>query len=218
VFLVAFSRNQELNRGQAAAAPKSTAPVLNSDHWHATLGVYICDHYSPNIPLFESRDGIDTVGDGVIDIRPMTPQASGNNATLGFFVKSVPGNFKVTSSELRFVSVPGDPHASEDTKDWHNGDRCPGGQGGKVKFSVNGQPQKGNPANWKLHDNDQIELAFLPAAQTIPTDSNASKALSSTPTAATTTTTAPPTTTTLPPTTTVPKSTTTAVSTSTTVK
>ncbi len=214
VFLVAFSRNQELNRGQAAAAPKSTQPVLNSDQWHATLGVYICDHYAPNVPLFESRDGIDTLGDGVLDIRPMTPQASGNNANLGFFVKAVSdsghGKFKLSSSELQYIAVPDDPHAAQDTHDWHNGDKCPNGQSGKVKFSVNGQAQKGNPSNFKLADNDEIEVAFLPSSQQIPTNTNAHQALATTPTATTTTTAPPTTTTTAPPsttTTTAPKTT-----------
>jgi hypothetical protein len=198
LFLVAFSRNQELNRGQAAAAPKATAPVLNTDNWHSTFSVYICDHFVPNIPLFESADGIDSLGDGVIDIRPFSPQASGGNATLGFFVKAVSaaghGTFKLSSSELQYIKVPGDTNPL-DTKDWHNGDACPGGKAGKVAFTVNGKAQKGDPTGWKLRDGDYLDVGFVPAGKSPPSNPAERQALVATPTNTTTTTAAPPTTT-----------------------
>jgi hypothetical protein len=205
IFLVAFSRNEELNRGQAAAAKTATPPKLDSDSWHSSFGVYICDHWAPSVPLFETADGITTLGDGVINIRPYTPKASGSNATLSVFVNAASkigdGTFKLTSSELKYLAVPGDTNPL-DSKDWHNGDKCPDGKSGRVQFTVNGKVQKGNPTSWRLRDGDYLDVGFVPSGQTLPSNPNEKKALSSTPTAApataTPTTTVPTTPTTKP--------------------
>jgi hypothetical protein len=187
IFLVAFSRNEELNRGQAAASKTATPPVLNSDSWHSTFGVYICDHWAPPVPLFETAAGITTLGDGVINIRPFTPSVSGSNATLGVFVNAASkighGTFKLSSSELQYLAVPGDTN-SLDTKDWHNGDKCPNGKGGKVELAVNGKVQKGNPTAWKLRDGDYLDLGFVPSGGTIPANPTEKQALASSPTKA----------------------------------
>jgi hypothetical protein len=166
IFLVAFSRNQELSRGQAAT---KVAPRINQDHWHSAFSIYICDHFLPNIPLFESSDGIHTHGDGVIHVHPFTPAASGNNATLGFFVKAVPGGFKLSPTELQVPKISGDNNAL-DAKDWHNGDKCPNGQPGKVKFTVNGKQQNIDPSTWKLRDKDYLDLGFVPDAAPLPSN------------------------------------------------
>jgi hypothetical protein len=206
VFLVAFSRNQELNEGQTAASPKSTAPQLNADNWHSTFGVYICDHWVPNIPLFETVDGIDTQGDGVIDIRPYTPKASGNNATLGVFLdaaaSALGGKVKISTSELQLPKIPGDTNLL-DSKDWHNGDTCTGGKAGKVQFTVDGKAQKGDPASYKLGNGDYLDLAFLPASEKVPTNPREAQELVNTPTKSATTSTTTPVTT-APPVTTIP--------------
>jgi len=185
IFLVAFSRNEELNRGQAAAAKTATAPKLDSDSWHSTFSVYVCDHWAPSVPLFETADGITTFGDGVINIRPYTPKASGSNATLGVFVNAASnignGKFKLSSSELQYLKVPGDTNAL-DAKDWHNGDKCPDGKSGKVQFTVNGKVQKGNPTSWKLRDGDYLDVGFVPSGQTLPSNPKEKTALSSSPT------------------------------------
>jgi len=203
LFLVAFSRNEELNRGQAAAAKSATPPVLDSDSWHSSFGVYVCDHWAPSVPLFETADGITTLGDGVINIRPFTPRASGSNATLGVFVDAASkighGTFKLTSSELQYLAVPGDTNPL-DTKDWHNGDKCPSGKSGKIEFTVNGKVQKGNPTTWKLRDGDYLDVGFVPSGETFPSNPNEKKALASSPTQAPTASAATSTTTTAPPT------------------
>jgi hypothetical protein len=209
VFLVAFSRNEELNRGQAAASPKSAPPLLNSDNWHSTFSVYVCDHWLPNIPLFESADGIDTLGDGVIDIRPYSPQAAGDNATLGSFLKAVSkaghGTFKLSSSELQPIRIPGDTNPL-DSKDWTNGDKCPDGKSGKVLFTVNGKTQKGNPSTWKFRDGDFLDVGFT-TASTLPSNPAERGALASTPTALSSTSTGTTATTVAPPTTVAPSTT-----------
>ena len=171
LFLVAFSRNQELNKGQQAA---KVPPRINQDHWHSSFSVYICDHFMPNIPLFESVDGIHTHGDGVIHIHPYTPQASGNGATLGFFIKSIGndgkgGTFKLSTTEIKPASIPGDTNPL-DTKDWHNGDKCPDGKPGQVKFTVNGKETKGDPNTWKLRNGDYLDVGFVDANKPLPSN------------------------------------------------
>jgi hypothetical protein len=171
VFLVAFSRNQELNKGQQAA---KVAPRINLDHWHSAFSVYICDHWMPNVPLFESVDGVHTHGDGVIHIHPYTPQASGNGATLGFFLKSYStngkgGTFKLSASEIKPAVIPSDTNPL-DRKDWHNGDKCPDGQPGQVKFTVNGKPVKGDPSTWKLRNGDYLDVGFIDVSKPLPSN------------------------------------------------
>jgi len=171
LFLVGFSRNQELNKGQQAA---KVPPRINQDHWHSSFSVYICDHFMPNVPLFESVDGIHTHGDGVIHIHPYTPQASGTGATLGFFLKSYSSNgkggtFKLSGSEIQPASIPGDTNVL-DRKDWHNGDKCPDGQPGEVKFTVNGKQIKGDPTTWKLRNGDYLDVGFIDDNKTLPSN------------------------------------------------
>ncbi|MFI5040492.1 MAG: hypothetical protein ACHQNA_01365, partial [Acidimicrobiales bacterium] len=171
LFLVAFSRNQELNKGQQAA---KVAPRINQDHWHSSFSVYICDHFMPNVPLFESVDGIHTHGDGVIHIHPYTPQASGTGATLGFFLKSdssdgTGGTFKLSGSELKPAAIAGDTNPL-DKKDWKNGDKCPDGQAGQVKFTVNGKETKGDPTTWKLRNGDYLDVGFIDASKPLPSN------------------------------------------------
>jgi hypothetical protein len=164
VFLVAFSRNQELNKGQQAS---KVPPRINQDHWHSAFSVYICDHFMPNVPLFESVDGI-------IHIHPYTPAASGTNATLGFFLKSYSengkgGTFKLSSSEIKPAVIPTDANPL-DRKDWHNGDKCPDGQAGQVKFTVNGKAVKGDPTAWKLRNGDYLNVGFIDSGKPLPSN------------------------------------------------
>ena len=166
VFLVGFSRNQELSKGQAAT---KVTPRINQDHWHSSFSVYICDHFVPNVPLFESVDGIHTHGDGVIHDHPFTANAAGQNATLGFFVKAIPGGMKMSNTELKYVSVPGDTNPL-DTKDWKNGAKCPNGQAGKVKFTVNGKQQNFDPSTWKIRNGDYLDVGFVPDNTPLPSN------------------------------------------------
>jgi len=157
-----FSRTQELSKNQTAA---KIPPRLNIDHWHSAFSVYLCDHWTPNIPQFESVDGIHTHGDGVIHVHPYTAAASGNGATLGFYVKAIStlgghGKFKLSLTELQY---PGDK------TDWKNGDKCQG-QPGKVKFTVNGKAQTTDPNLWRLRNGDYIDVGFVPDNTPLPSN------------------------------------------------
>jgi hypothetical protein len=162
IFLVAFSRNQEQSKvGRAASTP----PRLNKDHWHAAFSVYLCDHFAPNVPQFESPDGMHTHGDGVIHLHPFTPAASGKNSTLGFFANAVTtylkqGTFKLSSTELQY---PGDK------KLWKNGDLCQG-KAGEVKFTVNGKPLTQDPSTYLMKNGDLIDVGFVPKGTPLPSN------------------------------------------------
>jgi hypothetical protein len=80
ISLITYAANDRKNDTQVP-------PVANQDHWHSAFGIYICDHFLPAIPEFESPDGIHTHGDGVIHIHPFTQAAAGDNATLGKFLE-----------------------------------------------------------------------------------------------------------------------------------
>jgi hypothetical protein len=168
IFLVAFSRNEELNKGQVAA---EVAPKINSDSWNSSLSLYICDHWVPPIPLFETANGIDTISPGTVHIQPFTAQASGKHANLGLYVKAVPGGMKVSKSELRLPKLAGDTVAA-DVKDWKNGDHCPNGKAGQVKFTVNGKQLKIDPSTWDFRNGDTLDLGFVPDATTLPNNPN----------------------------------------------
>ena len=162
VFLIAFSRHEELSKTTIAA---KTPPRLNRDHWHAAFSVYLCDHFAPNVPLFESQDGMHTHGDGVIHLHPFTTKASGQNARLGVFVDAVSANghagtFKLSATELQY---PGDK------KDWKNGDSCQG-KPGKVKMTVNGKPQNIDPTAYHVKDGDLIDVGFVPNDTPLPSN------------------------------------------------
>ena len=95
----------------------SPRPLLNQDHWHAAFGVYVCDAFLPDLPQFESPDGIHTHGDGVIHIHPFSAAAAGENATLDVFLDAA--GVEVGDDEL---TVEGETYAEGD-------DSCPDGDG-----------------------------------------------------------------------------------------
>ena len=49
-----------------------------------------------------------------------------------------------------------------------NGDPCPDGRTGTVRWAVNGEEQSGNPADYHPSDQDKITIAFLPDGDPIP--------------------------------------------------
>src|SRR5689334_25270015 len=70
VFLIGFSRNQNINT-KAGPRPRlfSSHP---EDHWHVAYGLYICGQFAPDLPqnpnLASTAPGIHTHGDGLIHV------------------------------------------------------------------------------------------------------------------------------------------------------
>jgi hypothetical protein len=117
--LVIFART---SREPASAAPPS---YLNSDHWHAAYGVYVCDAFLPTwTDAIEDRDGIHTHGDGIVHIHPFSSSASGDRARLSVFAKQVG------------VTFTDDGFTTPDGTEYKNG------------FDCNGQPATVSVYKW----------------------------------------------------------------------
>lgn len=117
--LVIFAKT---SREPASAAAPS---YLNSDHWHAAYGAYVCDSFLPTwVDAIEDRDGIHTHGDGIIHIHPFSSAASGNRARLSVFAEQVG------------VTFTDDGFTAPDGTEYTNGYDC------------NGQPAKVSVVKW----------------------------------------------------------------------
>jgi hypothetical protein len=90
--LIAFAANDRKSEADVA-------PVVNKDHWHAAIGVYICDEFQPPTPEFESPIGIHTHADGVIHIHPFSSGGAGENATLGAYLEGA--GIELSDDELK---------------------------------------------------------------------------------------------------------------------
>jgi len=137
-----------------AGRPKSGAKV--GQHWHAAFGLDLCGKWL-TAPAFEDRAGIHSHGDGLVHDHPFTQAAAGKNATMRQFFEG--GGWEVTATSFDFG-----PNAKE-----ANGDTCPDGKAGVVRWTVNGQEQHGDISDFIPFDGDVIALAFLPADAPIPT-------------------------------------------------
>jgi hypothetical protein len=150
----------------AKGGNSNTARPQVGDHWHAALGVYMCDHWqggtngsnwlwpsftaagSPARAGTSAYAGLHSHGDGIIHIEPQTSDEIGKHATVGTYFKF--GGWHLSDTKVTFVG---------ETKT--NGDKC-GSEPGLVRWAVNGAEQKGNPANYKINDGDEIMIAFVP--------------------------------------------------------
>jgi hypothetical protein len=137
------------------------APAVG-DHIHAALGISVCGFPVENAPAFEFRDGSETKaglhshGDGLIHIHPFAEDEAGDEATVGRYMEY--GGWEVAEDHLSLW----------DDLDVSNGDPCPDGRSGTVRWAVNGEEQDGDPADYKPDDQDVIEIAFLADGESIP--------------------------------------------------
>ena len=155
--------------------PGDPTTGVPGDHWHTAFGVNICGQWLPNPPTFETaannpnvRVGIHTHGDGYIHIHPFTQSEGGHHATLGLFFNY--GGWTVSDSS---ISAWTGPDANPSKKTWSDGDRCPpgtpdGGQPGTVKWAVDCRSQAGNPADYRLRDQQVLAVAFIPKHASVP--------------------------------------------------
>ena len=145
------------SRGDDSAGAQ-TGPDIG-DHHHAALGINICGQWKPNTPQYESAKGIHSHGDGFIHMHPYSRAGANDNATVGLFLEQA--NEEITSDSIKL----------SDGTDLRNGDECANLQGkpGKVRWSVNGEEKRGNPARYVPADREVIALAFLPEGEDIGT-------------------------------------------------
>jgi len=173
-----------------ATKPADVGPFLQNSsgtrqdtHWHAALGVYDCDHWMsdgskpgawnwPNATPSGSparadnttvNSGMHSHDDGVIHMEPLVSEEAGRNATVGLYFTF--GGWKLNATSYSFLGT-----------SVKNGDKCgttPGtlqwelgkwdGTNGKQKNKV----QTGNPARYKLLQDDIVVVAFLPEGKSI---------------------------------------------------
>lgn len=152
----------------SAAAERPTV----DDHFHASINVDVCGTDIGPPPEFEQAaenpsitPGVHSHGDGLIHIHPHSTAETGNNATVGLFFDY--GGWSVSEDSLQVW----------DGTDVTNGDPCENldGKPGVVRWSLNGEEQSGNVADYVLQcglacgdENDQIVIAFLPEDEEIP--------------------------------------------------
>lgn len=158
--------NQNSNSGEDDPPQAATGDQVG-DHWHTLYAVNVCGEWLDPIPEFEARadnpnvrSGIHTHGDGFIHIHPFASDEEGSNATLGRFWDFA--GIELGEDEFSFTSgTAEDP----ETTAWKNGDECPNGKTGVVRWEVNGEEMTGNPADLKLQDRDCVAIAFLPESR-----------------------------------------------------
>jgi hypothetical protein len=150
--------------GDAGATPPQAG-----DHWHAAFGINVCGEFLPDIPAFEARAGtnlragIHSHGDGLIHIHPLATDETGDNATVGRYLDYAGGSISADS-----ITVPDGPTLS-------NGEPCPDGNVGKVRWSVNGEERDGNPADYKPRNGDVVVVGFVPDGQDLGTPASAAR-------------------------------------------
>ncbi len=175
-----------------SSLPADSTGQHPADHWHAAIGVYVCGVGWEPAPIWQFWNGTSYgtsgtpvrvgttvyaglhshilssgLGDGIIHMEPSTTDEAGRNATVGKWTEF--GGWKLTSSSMSlWTGANGKPIK------YKNGDKCPGGKTGKLRWAV-GQfspgkttklvEQKGNPAHFKLYDQDVVAIYFVPSNQ-----------------------------------------------------
>ncbi len=139
---------------------RGVGPWPGRDHWHAALGVYVCDHWltgtEPDLLTGEDSPsgawawpdltpageparvgsdvyaGLHSHNDGIIHMEPLRRDESGNGATLGRYFEF--GGWSLGTDHIDFL----DEHV-------RTGGDC-SGQPAVVRWSVNGRERAGDPA------------------------------------------------------------------------
>lgn len=192
----------------------TSAPVVQPAvgvHWYAGITFDVCGTTEPVLPANTSATGIQSLGQGVVQIAPTTSAYAGHHAVLGVLVDGYTG--LVLTSDT--VAYPG-------SATYRTGETCPSGTpdaGKKGAVVVEHWPSfsssagvvaPGDPRSLPLTNGQLITVGFVPAGTSLAkppqgTISAVLSAISGTPPTTTTTTTTPPASTT----TTAPRSTTT---------
>ncbi len=144
---------------KASESSADDKPQANKDHWHAAIGVNVCGTWLPNPPEFEKRAensgltaGIHSHGDGLMHIHPFSGDEAGKRATVGRFMEF--GGWKVDTDTVEVW---------DETKH-ESGDSCGEGDAAEkavVRWTVNGEEQRSNPASYRPTDGVTIGIYFV---------------------------------------------------------
>ena len=146
----ALAASQPLPVALTAATPKAPAgPRVGIDFWTAPIGVRICGKWLANAPSTNTRPGVHSHGDGMVYFHPVQGNEAEQSATLGLFLGT--GSWHVDTTTMRVW----------DGAEHRNGERC-GDRPARVRWSVDGEEQHGDPSAFHPHNGQVIVLAFEP--------------------------------------------------------
>lgn len=150
--------------------PPLTRGASVGEHWHASYRIYICGKRMTNYPNVEGE--IHSHGDGFMHIHPATQAFSGDNATLGTFLRTYETALGELTPGKRTLIFP-------DGTKYEDGDTCPGS---KRRYNIEvlnkGKKVEGDPQAFKVHDGDAIVIRFGPEGEeTFPNPYSESKGL-----------------------------------------
>ncbi len=180
--MVLLSRDNTNSAGNVG--PKINGPGGQPDHWHAALGVYVCDKWEVATPWPQAntsnprgRAGNPSVyaglhthelangsGDGIIHMEPSTTEDAGRNATVGRYMKY--GGWSLGTDSMKLWD--GSDGKRIERK---NGQKC-GDKKAELRWAIGTQEagktaklveQTGNPAKLKLNSETIVALYFVPA-------------------------------------------------------
>lgn len=145
-----------------ANPPPLTRGASVGEHWHASLRIYICGKRVGNFPNVEGE--IHSHGDGFMHIHPSTPQFSGDNASLGTFLRLYETGLGIVPNEdgeggKRTLIFP-------DGTQYEDGDRCPGSsKRHNIVLENKGKKVDGDPGAFLPHEGDALVLSFGPRGE-----------------------------------------------------
>lgn len=135
-----------------ASPPPLTRGASVGEHWHASYKIYICGKRLTNYPSVEGE--MHSHGDGFMHIHPATPSFSGDNASLGTFLRLYETGIGELPNGKRSLIFP-------DGTSYTDGGTCPGS---KRKHNIEvlnkGDKIEGDPAAFLPHEGDAIVIRF----------------------------------------------------------
>ena len=183
VALVLQSRGATSSAGNVG--PKMDGAGGRPDHWHAALGVYVCDKWEISPPWPQANNATnsrgragntsiyaglhthelaDGSGDGIVHMEPSSSEDAGRNSTLGRYLKYGGWSMNQTSMKL-WVGSDGKKIEKK------NGQKC-GNKKAELRYAIGQQEagktaklieQTGNPAKLKLNSETIVAVYFVPA-------------------------------------------------------
>ncbi len=180
--LVLVSRHP--NAGSGSIGPKLNSGGSTADHWHAALGINVCGTWQVATPWpnlaggtrgrfgntgvyagLHTHELADGAGDGIIHMEPGQNQEAGRNATVGLYMKY--GGWKLNATSMKLWAGANGKIIAE-----KNGQKC-GGKPAKLRWAIGSNKtgsvkmveQHGNPAGYKLYEEDVVGIYFVAANQ-----------------------------------------------------
>jgi hypothetical protein len=137
--------------------PPLTRGASIGEHWHASYRIYVCGQRVTNYPTVEGE--LHSHGDGFMHIHPSTPNFSGDNASLGSFLRLYETALGVLPNGKRTLIFP-------DGTSYTDGGRCPGSRKRyNVELLNKGKRVESDPGKFRPHEGDTVVIRFGPQGE-----------------------------------------------------